>query len=114
MQQWIMAGVSGGSGGSMGPGLAGLLRLGFTTAALRRRGIRSFPTFDGWRLEIGDWNLEIGIWSFPPCPFRVVRVVKGSRRVEESSHRLDATTGGFGGMVNGMGHTDEHGTGLQP
>ena len=32
-----MAGLYGGSGGSMGPGLAVLLRLGFTTAALRRR-----------------------------------------------------------------------------
>ena len=66
-----MAGVSGGSGGSMGPGLAGLLRLGFTTAALRRRGIRSFPTFDGWRLEIGDWRLEFGDWNLelPPLPF---------------------------------------------
>ena len=45
--------------------MAGLLRLGFTTAALRRRGIRSFPTFDGWRLEIGDWNLELP----PPALF---------------------------------------------
>ena len=33
----IMAGLGGGSNGSMGPGLAALLRLGFTTAALRRR-----------------------------------------------------------------------------